>query len=99
MKKIKFKLLLILYFSLLPLSAYSETFDQWKINFSDYAKFKVLVKKHCHDHYKFKILPKVIEYDRYQPEFYEDTYTYIEKRTNNKKVKIGQQTYKKYKFN
>ena len=24
-------------------------------------------------------LPKVIEYDRFQPEFYEDTYTYIKK--------------------
>ena len=28
---------------------------------------------------KVKFLPKVIEYDRYQPEFYEDTKTYIEK--------------------
>ena len=27
-----------------------------------------------------KFLPKVIEYDRYQPEFYEDTFTYIKKR-------------------
>ena len=25
-------------------------------------------------------LPKVIEYDRFQPEFYEDTYTYIKKK-------------------
>ena len=29
-----------------------------------------------------RFLPKVIEYDRYQPEFYEDTFTYIKKRTN-----------------
>ena len=34
-----------------------------------------------------RFLPKVIEYDRYQPEFYEDTFTYIKKRTNSKKVK------------
>ncbi len=34
-----------------------------------------------------KFLPKVIEYDRYQPEFYEDTFTYISKRSNQKKVK------------
>ena len=27
-----------------------------------------------------KFLPKVIEYDRYQPELYEDTFTYINKR-------------------
>ena len=32
-----------------------------------------------------RFLPKVIEYDRYQPEFYEDTHTYINKRTSNKK--------------
>ena len=31
-------------------------------------------------------LPKVIQYDRKQPEFYEDTNTYISKRSNNKKV-------------
>ena len=34
---------------------------------------------------KVKFLPKVIEYDRYQPEFYEDTNTYIGKRTNQMK--------------
>jgi membrane-bound lytic murein transglycosylase B len=38
---------------------------------------------------KVKFLPKVIEYDRYQPEFYEDTKTYISKRTSKKKVKKG----------
>ena len=32
-------------------------------------------------------LPKVIEYDRFQPEFYEDTKTYISKRSSDKKVK------------
>jgi len=44
-----------------------------------------------------KFLPKVIEYDRYQPEFYEDTYTYIKKRTSNAKVKKGLFLYKKEK--
>ena len=42
-----------------------------------------------------KFLPKVIEYDRYQPEFYEDTKTYITKRTSKKKVKSGLNYYKK----
>ena len=41
-----------------------------------------------------KFLPKVIEYDRYQPEFYEDTKTYVSKRTS-KKVKSGINFYKK----
>ena len=31
-----------------------------------------------------KYLPKVIEYDRYQSEFYEDTKTYLGKRTSKK---------------
>ena len=41
-----------------------------------------------------KFLPKVIEYDRYQPEFYEDTKTYISKRTSKKKVKSGIKLFK-----
>jgi len=43
-------------------------------------------------------LPKVIEYDRYQPEFYEDTATYIRKRANVKKVNIGLKIYNNNKF-
>ena len=44
-----------------------------------------------------RFLPKVIEYDRYQPEFYEDTFTYIKKRTNKGKLKQGLNLYKKEK--
>ena len=36
-----------------------------------------------------KFLSDVIKYDRYQPEFYEDTKTYISKRTSSKKVSLG----------
>ena len=39
-------------------------------------------------------LPKVIKYDRFQPEFYEDTKTYISKRSSNLKVKQGTELYK-----
>jgi membrane-bound lytic murein transglycosylase B len=42
-----------------------------------------------------KFLPNVIKYDRYQPEFYEDTKTYITKRTSSKKVSKGLNFYKK----
>ena len=42
-----------------------------------------------------KFLPNVINYDRYQPEFYEDTKTYISKRTSTKKVLKGINFYKK----
>ena len=44
-----------------------------------------------------KFLPKVIEYDRYQPEFYEDTFTYIKKRSSNRKLKEGLDLYNKEK--
>ena len=44
-----------------------------------------------------KFLPKVIEYDRYQPEFYEDTFTYIKKRSSNRKIRDGLKLYKKEK--
>ena len=36
-----------------------------------------------------KFLPNVIKYDRYQPEFYEDTKTYVEKRSSKKKLNVG----------
>jgi membrane-bound lytic murein transglycosylase B len=42
-----------------------------------------------------KFLPKVIEYDRFQPEFYEDTVTYINKRTSKKKIDKGINLYLK----
>jgi membrane-bound lytic murein transglycosylase B len=42
-----------------------------------------------------KFLPKVLEYDRYQPEFYEDTFTYIKKRSSKNKIKQGLKLYKK----
>ena len=38
---------------------------------------------------KAKFLPNVIKYDRYQPEFYEDTLTYINKRVSNKRINSG----------
>src|SRR6056300_1147477 len=42
-----------------------------------------------------KFLPNVIKYDRYQPEFYEDTKTYISKRSSLKKVSKGIDFYEK----
>jgi len=42
-----------------------------------------------------RFLPKVIQYDRYQPEFYEDTKTYVSKRTNKKKINKGVNFYLK----
>ena len=98
MKKNKLKLFFILCIFLFPLKVNSETFEEWKANFSKYAlnegvssqTLSIIIND-------LKFLPKVIEYDRFQPEFYEDTFTYIGKRANNRKVNIGIQTYKKNK--
>ncbi len=96
MKKIKVTLFLILYYFIFPLNAYSQTFEEWKINFSNYAIKQGVSEKTLSLIIKdLRFLPKVIEYDRYQPEFYEDTSTYIGKRANAKKVNIGLKTYKK----
>jgi len=69
---------------------YAEDFNSWIISFKNYAMNKGISKKTLDKTMsKVKFLPKVIEYDRYQPEFYEDTNTYIGKRTSNEKLKKG----------
>jgi len=71
-------------------SIFAEDFNSWVISFKDYAMKKGISKKTLDiTMSKVKFLPKVIEYDRYQPEFYEDTKTYISKRTSNEKLKKG----------
>ncbi len=96
MKIIKF---IIIIFLILFNSSYSnanESFEQWKVSFYNYAISEGVSENTLSIIIKDLIfLPKVIEYDRYQPEFYEDTFTYINKRTNSKKVSIGVETYKK----
>ena len=96
MKKIKLLLLILINYLLFPLTSNSQNFYEWRINFSKYASSQGVSDKTLLliiDNLKF--LPKVIEYDRYQPEFYEDTKTYVSKRSSNNKVKIGIKTYQK----
>lgn len=65
-------------------------FDEWKKKFKIYALKKNISEK-TFDKVMTNVqfLPKVIEYDRFQPEFYEDTKTYISKRTSKKKLQKG----------
>ena len=96
MKQISILLIFFLFFSL-PINANEELdFLKWKKQFkivameSDISEstFDLVMKD-------ARFLPKVIEYDRYQPEFYEDTKTYITKRTSKKKIKSGIDFYEK----
>ena len=75
-----------------------ESFNKWLKNFQNKAISSGISKEvviNIMSNAKF--LPKVIEYDRYQPEFYEDTFTYIKKRSSNRKIKEGLKLYKKEK--
>ncbi len=73
-------------------------FNQWKLELK-----KLALKNNISENTfnivmaNVKFLPKVIEYDRFQPEFYEDTRTYIGKRTSEKKQKKGINFYKQNK--
>ena len=97
-KLISIYILLIL--SLSPSYAFSSNseFNTWVKNFKTEA-VNAGVSKVVVDEVMSKaiFLPNVIKYDRFQPEFYEDTYTYIKKRTNKNKVKKGLALYKKEK--
>jgi membrane-bound lytic murein transglycosylase B len=70
-------------------------FLKWKANFKKEA-LKNNISENTFDLVmaNIKFLPNVIKYDRYQPEFYEDTKTYISKRTSSKKVSKGTNFYK-----
>ena len=95
MKISKIFIYIILYFTLNVNVSYSFTFSEWKDDFKILALSKG-ISESTFDNVmnNAKFLPKVIEYDRYQPEFYEDTKTYILKRTSKKKVLSGLNYYK-----
>ena len=81
-----------------PAFAQASDFESWLNNFKKRAIATGISKEAVEDVMaNAKFLPKVIEYDRYQPEFYEDTFTYIKKRSSKKKIIEGQRLYKKEK--
>ena len=90
MKITKLFFTFFVFFLTFTLNSNSSTFENWKNDFKKIA-IKQGISELTFDKAmaNVKFLPKVIEYDRYQPEFYEDTYTYISKRTSNEKVKKG----------
>ena len=76
----------------------NQDFELWLLEFKKTAVKNGISQKTVNDVMKdAKFLSKVIEYDRYQPEFYEDTKTYVSKRTSNEKVKKGLSLYTKKK--
>ena len=98
MKIIKFFLIFLLTNVHFSSFADDRDFNSWVVDFKKRAIKKGISSKTVNlvmD--KAIFLPKVIEYDRYQPEFYEDTFTYISKRSNDSKIKKGLNLYNKNK--
>jgi membrane-bound lytic murein transglycosylase B len=95
MKVIKNFIILFLLFTCNPLYANNDSFNEWLSDFRTYA-LKKGISESTFDMAMSNVvfLPKVIKYDRFQPEFNEDTKTYISKRSSDLKVKKGTKLYK-----
>ena len=95
MKLINFIFILIIFSFTSSFSDNQTEFLKWKENFKETAMQNNISEKTFDTVMaNVKFLPNVIKYDRYQPEFYEDTKTYISKRTSSKKVSKGVNFYK-----
>ena len=94
MKIIRYFIILYLFSNINILYANENSFEEW------FKNFKILALKNDISEKTFNkvmsgvvFLPKVIKYDRFQPEFYEDTKTYINKRSSNQKIVKGIKLY------
>ena len=99
MKKIRLIIFTLIFLTVGSLQVSSdENFNIWLNKFKMKAIQEGISKKTVSSVMdKAIFLPKVIEYDRYQPEFYEDTKTYVSKRTSKDRVKKGIKIYKRNK--
>ncbi len=95
MKITKYLLIFILNVNINVYADINIEFENWKKDFKKVALSNNISEK-IFDKVmsNTKFLSDVIEYDRFQPEFYEDTKTYISKRASDKKVSKGLSFYK-----
>tara|TARA_B110000037_G_scaffold220675_1_gene289225 strand:+ start:854 stop:1855 length:1002 start_codon:yes stop_codon:yes gene_type:complete len=95
MKLIKFIFVSLIFTITSVISDDQVNFEEWKINFKKTAlQNNISEKTFDLVMSDTKFLSNVIKYDRFQPEFYEDTKTYISKRTSVNKVSKGIKFYK-----
>ena len=90
MNKIKIFFLIVFFFQSSSFANEIQSFENWKKNF----KQRALANNISEQTFDLvmtnaRFLSNVIKYDRYQPEFYEDTKTYISKRASSKKLIKG----------
>ena len=95
MKLISYLFIFTIFIFTASLSDNQTDFLNWKKSFKQIAlQNDISEKTFDMTMSNIKFLPDVIKYDRYQPEFYEDTKTYISKRASSKKVSKGISFYK-----
>ena len=98
MSKIKIFLFIVFFFHSNSFANEIQSFENWKKNF----KQRALANNISEQTFDLvmadaRFLSNVIKYDRYQPEFYEDTKTYISKRVSSKKLSKGVDFYSNHK--
>ena len=93
-----FLVLKILLISFLQTANSDEDFNTWLFSYKKFALKKGISQDTIDTAFKnVRFLEKVIKYDRKQPEFFEDTKTYVSKRANAARVKTAKKLFKKNK--
>jgi membrane-bound lytic murein transglycosylase B len=73
----------------------NDDFEIWLDSFKKQSQKKGISKKTLDIAFKnVRFIEKVLVYDRKQPEFYEDTVTYVNKRANKSRARIASKLYK-----
>lgn len=88
----KFKIFLIIYFLIFnpALSLSNEKFNEWLVGFKERAIVHGVSKETADIALKnAKYLERIVALDRKQPEFFEKTYEYIEKRVDEKRIQTA----------
>ena len=88
----KFKIFLIIYFVIFnpALSLSNEKFNEWLVGFKERAIVQGVSKETADIALKnAKYLERIVALDRKQPEFFEKTYEYIEKRVDEKRIQTA----------
>ena len=91
-----FLVLKVLLISFVPVANSDDNFKVWLTSYKKFALKKGISQETINIAFKnVKFLEQVIKYDRKQPEFYEDTITYVNKRANTLRVEIAKKLLEK----
>ena len=94
-----FLVLKVLLICSVSVASSDESFNVWLSSYKKFALKKGVSQETIDIAFKnVKFLEKVIKYDRRQPEFYEDTITYVNKRANTLRVKTAKKLLNKNKI-